>query len=101
MWITSVAGNAPSERDRQQEFDERRQISGAELVAQLRETIKDGDRVLERLDVSSLLESKPSPWGEVTVFGAILHAVEHFSMHTGQVITLTKLRTGKDLKLSE
>jgi hypothetical protein len=34
---------------------------------------------------------------DTTVFGAIYHVVEHFSTHTGQIVMLTKLRTGKDL----
>ena len=36
---------------------------------------------------------------EVTVLEAIYHVVEHFGMHTGQIILLTKARTGEDLKL--
>jgi len=27
--------------------------------------------------------------------------VEHFAMHTGQIITLTKLRTGSALRLAD
>jgi uncharacterized damage-inducible protein DinB len=34
---------------------------------------------------------------EVTVLEAIYHVVEHFSMHTGQIIFATKLLTGEDL----
>jgi len=30
---------------------------------------------------------------------AIYHVVEHFGMHTGQIIMLSKMRTGTDLKL--
>jgi len=35
----------------------------------------------------------------VTGLEAIYHVVEHFSMHTGQIILLTKARTGEDLNL--
>jgi len=34
---------------------------------------------------------------DVTVLEAIAHVVEHFSMHTGQIIFLTKMLTGQDL----
>jgi uncharacterized damage-inducible protein DinB len=34
----------------------------------------------------------------VTVLEAIYHVVEHFSMHTGQIIFATKLLTGEDLE---
>jgi hypothetical protein len=34
---------------------------------------------------------------EVTVLEAIYHVVEHFSMHTGQILFVTKMLTGADL----
>ena len=44
------------------------------------------------------LTERITPQGyNVTVLEAIAHVVEHFSQHTGQVILLTKILTGKDL----
>jgi hypothetical protein len=34
-----------------------------------------------------------------TVLEAIYHVVEHFGMHTGQMLMLSKMRAGKDLRL--
>ena len=34
---------------------------------------------------------------DVTVLEAVYHVVEHFSMHTGQILFATKLLTGQDL----
>lgn len=31
----------------------------------------------------------------MTVLAAVFHAVEHFSMHTGQTILLTRMLTGQ------
>jgi uncharacterized damage-inducible protein DinB len=101
MWIISGVGNAPNLRQRQQEFDERKMISRAELAAQLRATVAEADAVLVRVTSDALMERRQVGDVELTVLAAIFHAVEHFSMHTGQVITLTKLRTGKDLSLSD
>jgi uncharacterized damage-inducible protein DinB len=56
------------------------------------------DEVLSALTEQTLLERRESPQGEVTVLWAVLHAVEHFAMHTGQIIVLTKLRTGAALR---
>jgi len=36
----------------------------------------------------------------VSVLDAIYHAVEHFAMHTGQIIFMTKMLTGKTLGLN-
>jgi uncharacterized damage-inducible protein DinB len=98
-WILAVAGGSHVDRDRQHEFDERDQIPRAELMARLRQTIAEADQVLARLDPEVLLERRQSPWEEVSVLWAVYHAIEHFSMHTGQIIMLAKTRSG-DLRLS-
>jgi len=92
-WIVGVAGGSPSPRDRQREFDERQRIPRAELIARLRQTLADADEALARLDAGTLLERRQARDEEVTVLLAIYHAVEHFSMHTGQIIMLAKTRS--------
>ena len=49
--------------------------------------------MLARLDPTTLPERQQTRGEEVTIFWAIYHAVEHFSMHTGQIIMLTKMRS--------
>jgi uncharacterized damage-inducible protein DinB len=92
-WIIGVAGGSHSARDRQHEFDEREQMPRAELLSRLRHTLAEADGVLARLDVDVLLEQRQARDEEVTVLLAVYHAVEHFSMHTGQIIMLTKMRS--------
>lgn len=99
MWIVGVASGRPVTRDRAAEFAERGPIPKEELLSRLRTTMADVDGALASLDTGTLLERRKSPREEVTVLSAILHAVEHFSMHTGQIIVLTKERTATDLKL--
>ena len=76
-------------------------VSRAELIARLRRTLAEADEVLARLDSETLLERRKTQWEEVTVLWAVYHAVEHFAMHTGQIIMLAKMRAGRDLKLSD
>jgi uncharacterized damage-inducible protein DinB len=99
-WILGVAGGRRIVRDRDAEFSERGPIAGTALLARLRATLAEVDEVLSTLDEPALLERRQSPHGEVTVLWAVLHAVEHFSMHTGQIILLTKLRTASVLRLA-
>jgi uncharacterized damage-inducible protein DinB len=99
-WIMSVAGGSRVERDRQREFDERRQVPRAELLSRLKRTLAEADEVLAGLDTGALLERRRTPWEEVTVLWAVYHAVEHFAMHAGQIIMLAKMRS-KDLRLSD
>ena len=93
-WITGVAGGFNTTRDRPHEFDEREHIPRAELMSRLRRTLTEADGVLARLDVDVLLERRQARDEEVTVLLAVYHAVEHFSMHTGQIIMLAKMRSG-------
>jgi uncharacterized damage-inducible protein DinB len=93
-WIIGVAGGSHNQRDRQQEFDQREQIPRTELMSRLRQTLAEADEVLARLDVGVLLERRQARDEEVTVLWAVYHAVEHFSMHTGQIIMLSKMRSG-------
>jgi len=99
-WIIGVVGGFHHPRDRQREFDEREQIPRAELMSRLRQTLTEADGVLARLDVEVLLERRQARGEEVTVLLAVYHAVEHFSMHTGQIIMLSKMRSG-DLRLPD
>ena len=100
-WIMNVAGGSHGPRDRQQEFDEREQIPRAELMARLKKTLAEADEVLARIDPAVLLERRQSPWEEVTVLWAVYHAVEHFTMHAGQIIMLAKMRSEENLRLSD
>lgn len=97
MWIVGGAGNTPRPRDRDSEFAARGDLSGTEILARLKATVADCDEVLQHLDTGELLQRRQVGKYDVTVLGAIFHAVEHFSMHTGQIIMLTKMRTGKAL----
>ena len=100
MWVLGVAGGARVVRDRDAEFSERGPLAKSVLLARLRSTLAEVDEVLGMLTGEVMLERRPSSTGEVTVLWAVLHAVEHFAMHTGQIILLTKLRTSSVLQLS-
>jgi uncharacterized damage-inducible protein DinB len=97
QWIVSGVGGAPDGRARQQEFDRRDGIERAQLLATLRDTLAEVDAVLERVDPARLPERRSIQGQQVTIIQAIFHVVEHFAMHTGQIILLTKMLAKKDL----
>lgn len=98
QWIVSGIGGAPDTRIRQQEFDERTGITRAELLARLKEVLGDADNALAALEPSLLLEERKIQGNDVQLLEAIFHVVEHFSMHTGQIILLTKMLKNSDLR---
>lgn len=97
QWIVCGLGDEADRRARQTEFDERGDISRDELLAVLRKTIDDVDEILAGFDVWQLLEVYRIQGTEVTALAAIFHVTEHFSMHTGQIILLTKMLGNHDL----
>ena len=97
QWIVSGLGGATDKRQRQSEFDERRIIPRDELLRILRTTVADVDDVLARFDPARLPDSYPIQGTEATALAAIFHVTEHFSMHAGQVIYITKLLSASDL----
>jgi uncharacterized damage-inducible protein DinB len=97
QWIVCGLGGATDMRQRQTEFDERRVIPPAELLGLLRTTLAEVDSVLGRFDSARLLDSFPIQGTEATALAAIFHVTEHISMHTGQIILLTKLLANLDL----
>lgn len=98
QWIVCGLGGATDERERQREFDERRVIPRTELRQLLRSTLTEVDEVLARFDPARLLASYQIQGTETSGLTAIFHVTEHISMHTGQIILLTKLLTGSDLR---
>lgn len=101
MWIVGGVGMLPFERHRQAEFDERRKIPSVELRARLKAVVQRADAVIGALGSKELLDRRQIQGYDVSVLEAIYHVVEHFSMHTGQIILLSKARLGQDLNLWE
>jgi uncharacterized damage-inducible protein DinB len=99
QWILGGVGGRPYERRRQQEFDERGSVEKKDLLDRIRTVVGEADDVLGSLDPAALMDRRGIQGYDVTVQEAIYHVVEHFSMHTGQIILLTKARAGEDLRL--
>jgi uncharacterized damage-inducible protein DinB len=90
QWIVSGIGGAPDARERSAEFAAREGGTAATLMADLVETLCQADAVLASLDARSLGEQRHIQGRDLSVLDAVYHVVEHFSMHTGQIILLTK-----------
>jgi uncharacterized damage-inducible protein DinB len=97
QWIVCGVGGAPDTRERDAEFAQRDVIEREELLRLLQTTLADVGSVLKNYDPAALLESRTIQGSDVDVMQAIFHVTEHFSMHTGQIILLTKLLTASDL----
>lgn len=90
QWIVTGVGGEAGERDRAAEFAARDGPGAAELLQRLDASVRDADRVMASLREADLQRALVIQGRETTVLGAIYHVVEHFSMHTGQILMLVK-----------
>ena len=101
QWIVSGLGGTPASRQRHLEFAPEDTAAKANLLADLSRAVAEADAVLARLNLATLETRVEIQGFNVTRFGALYHAVEHFAMHTGQIIWIAKARTGRDLGFYE
>lgn len=94
QWIVHGLGGHPDSRRRHEEFDAPERISRDLLLDRLRSAVHDADHVLARLDPKRLTDRHQIQGRECDGLSAVYHVVEHFAMHAGQIIFLTKQRTG-------
>jgi uncharacterized damage-inducible protein DinB len=100
QWIVSNLGENPDQRDRDSEFAERGPVPRKLLIARLQKTIQEASKVLARLPESKLSRKYVIQGLHVTGIVAVAHVVEHFAYHTGQIVFIAKLKSGKDLKFT-
>jgi uncharacterized damage-inducible protein DinB len=101
QWIICGVGARPDTRDRDSEFAQREIVPREQLVTLLHTTLREVQTTLHDLDPSVLLEHRKIQGNDVEILEAIFHVTEHFSMHTGQIIMLTKMFTSSDLRFYE
>jgi uncharacterized damage-inducible protein DinB len=90
QWIVSSVGGAPDRRHRSSEFAATEGGSAATLFGALRATLDEADAVIAGLSADDLASRRTIQGRDVSVLDAVYHVVEHFSLHTGQIILLTK-----------
>jgi uncharacterized damage-inducible protein DinB len=90
--IVSGVGGAADVRDRPSEFAAAGGPGAAELLDRLSKTVQEACAVLESLETSLLLQKRVIQKKEVVVLDDILHVVEHFAYHAGQIIFAVKAR---------
>jgi hypothetical protein len=97
QWLISPFKRLEDMRDRPAEFAERRMIPAAELLEKLHATMHEASEVLARITEANLLTPLDIQGYKVTGLKAIYQVVEHFAMHYGQIVFVTKLVRAKDL----
>lgn len=95
--IVAAIGGAPDLRQRSKEFDERGPIPKAQLLGLLDETMAAAKDALDRMDPHSFLETHRVQVYTETALSIVVHVVEHFSYHVGQITWYTKALKAVDM----
>ena len=99
QWMVASFNRLADERNRPAEFNETGSIPASVLLDRLGETMREVSDVLSRLTESDLLARYEIQGYNVSGLEAVSQVVEHFGLHYGQILYITKSLTGEDLGL--
>ena len=97
QYILSGLGNAEDKRERDKEFTSTRVLQKEELFNKLKATVSSAVKIMRSLKDDDMLQKHTVQGRDLSAIGIIVHVVEHYSYHTGQIIYWTKLIKDKDL----
>jgi uncharacterized damage-inducible protein DinB len=100
-WILGGVGRQTISRYRAGEFTQKTGRDASKLLDDLEAVLRKADSVLADLTAKDLERSIMIQGRETTVLGAIYHVVEHFAMHTGQIVLLTKIHAPGKIRFYE
>lgn len=90
-WILGGVGGQTVSRYRAGEFSQADGADAHKLLDNLEIVLREADSVLAGLTERDLQRQLVIQDRETTVMAAVYHVVEHFAMHTGQIILMTKI----------
>lgn len=97
QYILSSLGNVEDKRERDKEFSMQGGLNKKELFGRLSTTVHQATSIIHNIDSNDMLRKRSVQGFELSAIGIIIHVVEHYSYHTGQIIFWTKLLKDKDL----
>jgi uncharacterized damage-inducible protein DinB len=97
QWIGSGLGDWEDRRQRSLEFSSSGGPDKEELLRAIHETLLRAVAVVEEMNLEDFLRKRQVQCYEEWPVSILMHVVEHFSYHVGQIGLLVKLRTESDL----
>lgn len=97
QYINASLGEMPDTRVRDLEFATSAVLAKAKLLERLIETTEMTKATIRNVTTEQLLKKRMVQGFEFSGIGVVIHAVEHYSYHTGQIAFWTKILKDKDL----
>lgn len=101
QYIISSLGETQDKRNRDAEFSQHQTANKEQLLEKVLETVDTAKRVIFDANVKQLLQQRSVQGFTFSGVGVIVHAVEHYSYHTGQIAFWVKQLKDVDLGFYE
>jgi len=97
QWVYAGVLEHPFHRDRNSEFNTSPEMSAEDLIFEMQAVKSKIVPAMEGMTEQDLERKLVIQGFSTTGFSAIIHVIEHFSYHTGQISLLTKFFQNVDL----
>ena len=97
QYVIASLGEIEDTRERSKEFAVTSELGKEKLWTKLFETVELAKSTILQVPIEKLLKKRRVQGFDLSGIGIVMHAVEHYSYHTGQIAFWTKLLREKDL----
>ena len=97
QWLVASFNRLEDKRNRPAEFSATGDLPATDLLARLGATMNEAAKVLARLTPEELVATWQIQGYTVSGLGAVYQVVEHFGLHYGQIVYVSKALEGRDL----
>ncbi|MEZ4857644.1 MAG: DinB family protein [Flavobacteriaceae bacterium] len=101
QYVVSSLGNLPDYRNREEEFTITGGFSKKALLQKLQTTLEMVKKTIQETSEEQFAKERSVQGFTLSGTGIVLHVVEHYSYHTGQIAFWVKLLKNKDLGFYE
>ena len=101
QYVIASLGETKDMRNRDQEFSKKDGLNKSEVFKKLEDTVDTAKRVIFDASADQFLKVRSVQGFTFSGIGVVLHAVEHYSYHTGQIAFWVKQLKDKDLGFYE
>jgi len=85
QYVVSGIGGLKDTRKRDSEFDQNNTRPSKDIIKSLKETLEESLKTINNLTETNLIEKRKVQGFDETVLSIIIHVIEHFSYHVGQI----------------
>jgi uncharacterized damage-inducible protein DinB len=97
QYVIASVGEMEDTRDRDTEFATTQGLSKVELLRKLNDTVSQVKQTIQSATESQLLKKRDVQGFNFSGMGCVIHAVEHYSYHTGQIAFWVKQLVDEEL----